>query len=75
MLFLKPFYLRWENNKKVTRGYRDAPPPARASALNGDADGYTDGNGRASEDSEDGEGVAMRGRLIHVRNPLLINVE
>jgi V-type H+-transporting ATPase subunit a len=53
LLFLKPFYLRWENNKARAKGYRGIGETSRVSALDGD-----DEDGRASMNS-DGEGVAM----------------
>ncbi|KAM0325345.1 hypothetical protein ACHAQA_007330 [Verticillium albo-atrum] len=61
LLFLKPFYLRWEHNKARGQGYRAVGETSRVSALDGDDD--EDGNGHAvggrhSTDSA-GEGVAM----------------
>jgi len=59
LLFLKPFYLRWENNKARAEGYRGIGETSRVSALDGDDDdsGATL-NGRASINS-DGEGMDM----------------
>lgn len=59
LLFLKPFYLRWENNKARALGYRGIGETSRVSASDGDDDesGATL-NGRASVNS-DGEGTDM----------------
>jgi V-type H+-transporting ATPase subunit a len=60
LLFLKPFYLRWEHNRARAKGYRGIGETSRVSALDGDGDD-DDSNtldGRASMAS-DGEGVAM----------------
>jgi V-type H+-transporting ATPase subunit a len=59
LLFLKPFYLRWEHNRARAKGYRGIGETSRVSAL--DADNDDDSNtldGRSSLASE-GEGVAM----------------
>jgi V-type H+-transporting ATPase subunit a len=52
LLFLKPFYLRWEHNRARAKGYRGIGE--RVSALDEDEDEQLHGNGRQS-----GEGVAM----------------
>ncbi|KAH6688579.1 vacuolar ATP synthase 98 kDa subunit [Plectosphaerella plurivora] len=61
LLFLKPFYLRWENNRARAQGYRAVGETSRVSALDGDD--YDDGNGHAVNGRQsfesDGEGVAM----------------
>ncbi|KAI1488996.1 V-type proton ATPase subunit A [Biscogniauxia mediterranea] len=71
LLFLKPFYLRWEHNKARAKGYRGIGERARVSALedddegdghiptgNGNGNGHS--HGRHSIDTDDdGEGVAM----------------
>lgn len=57
MLFLKPFYLRWQHNKTRGQGYRGIGEPSRVSALDDDDDGRI--NGRISIDTDGGEGVAM----------------
>ncbi|KAH9898679.1 V0/A0 complex, 116-kDa subunit of ATPase [Xylariomycetidae sp. FL2044] len=60
LLFLKPFYLRWEHNKARAKGYRGIGEHSRVSALDDeDSDGHYAGNGRPSVDTDDGEGVAM----------------
>jgi V-type H+-transporting ATPase subunit a len=59
LLFLKPFYLRWEHNQARAKGYRGIGERSRVSALDEDGDGHIDGNGRASVDTDDGEGVNM----------------
>lgn len=58
LLFLKPFYLRYEHNKARGRGYRGLGETSRVSALDGDDDDSNTLDGRASMTS-DGEGVAM----------------
>jgi V-type H+-transporting ATPase subunit a len=66
LLFLKPFYLRWEHNRARGKGYRGIGERAvRVSALDDDADG-DDGaagqnvaNGRGASLDSEGEGVAM----------------
>lgn len=68
LLFLKPFYLRWEHNRARAQGYRAVGETSRVSALDGDDDEH-DGNGHAvdgrhSMDS-DGEGVAMITQDLH----------
>lgn len=59
MLFLKPFYLRWEHNRARALGYRGLGEQSRVSALEDDAD--MDGGYGEARDSmaSDGEGVAM----------------
>ncbi|KAI0156537.1 V-type ATPase, V0 complex, 116kDa subunit family [Xylariaceae sp. FL1272] len=62
LLFLKPFYLRWENNKARAKGYRGIGENSRVSALDDDDEGHGaagNGNGRYSMDTDDGDGVAM----------------
>ena len=65
LLFLKPFYLRWEHNRARGKGYRGIGERSRVSALDEDDGGDNNGHavlGRASEDSLGGvagEGVAM----------------
>lgn len=60
LLFLKPFYLRWEHNRARARGYHGIGERSHVSALDGDDDDEdtTALNGRHSMASED-EGVAM----------------
>jgi V-type H+-transporting ATPase subunit a len=58
LLFLKPFYLRWEHNRARAKGYRGIGETSRVSALDGDDDDSNTLDGRASMAS-DGEGVAM----------------
>ncbi|KAI5858300.1 V0/A0 complex, 116-kDa subunit of ATPase, partial [Durotheca rogersii] len=60
LLFLKPFYLRWEHNKARAHGYRGIGERSRVSALDDEDSGAHGGvNGRLSVETEDGEGVAM----------------
>jgi V-type H+-transporting ATPase subunit a len=60
LLFLKPFYLRWEHNRARAKGYRGIGERSRVSALDEDDDGHAghENGGRPSVDSV-GEGVAM----------------
>lgn len=60
LLFLKPFYLRWEHNQARGKGYRGLGETSRVSALD---DGEDDDNGHAIDGrpsiNSDDEGVAM----------------
>jgi len=56
LLFLKPFYLRWEDSKARAKGYRGIGETSRVSALDGDDDRRS--LGRASITSET-EGIDM----------------
>ena len=58
MLFLKPFYLRWENNKAKAMGYHGIGEQAHVSALDEDDDDGNAVNGRDSV-GDDEEGAAM----------------
>jgi V-type H+-transporting ATPase subunit a len=58
LLFLKPFYLRWEHNHARAKGYRGIGETSRVSALEVDDEDSNTLDGRASMTS-DGEGVAM----------------
>ncbi|KAK2779919.1 H(+)-transporting V0 sector ATPase subunit a [Onygenales sp. PD_12] len=58
LLFLKPFYLRWEHNKARALGYRGIGETSHVSALDEDEDGRVSGDARDSLAS-DGEGIAM----------------
>lgn len=60
LLFLKPFYLRWEHNRARAQGYRGIGERSRVSALDEDdeeGDGHA-ANGRTSNDSGY-DGIAM----------------
>ncbi len=64
LLFLKPFYLRWEHNRARAKGYRGIGERAGrvVSALDDEDElrqQQGNGGGRASGESEVGEGVAM----------------
>lgn len=60
LLFLKPFWLRWEHNQARAKGYRGLGETSRVSALDGDEE---DDNGHAIDGrpsiNSDDEGVAM----------------
>ncbi|PGH34482.1 V-type H+-transporting ATPase subunit I [[Emmonsia] crescens] len=60
LLFLKPFYLRWEHNRARALGYRGLGETAHVSALDGEdnEDGHVSGDGRDSMAS-DADGIAM----------------
>jgi len=64
MLFLKPFYLRWEHNRARAMGYRGIGESTRVSALDEDDDEEhqgMNGNGRPSfADSEDGAAMVTQ---------------
>ncbi|KAF4777161.1 hypothetical protein HER10_EVM0011985 [Colletotrichum scovillei] len=64
LLFLKPFWLRWEHNHARAKGYRGIGESSRVSALDGDDDEDHGLNGRPSFES-DGEGVAMITQDLH----------
>ncbi len=58
MLFLKPFYLRWEHNRARALGYRGIGENVRVSALDEDEDeGRQMNGGRDSFASEGGDGM------------------
>lgn len=58
LLFLKPFYLRWENSQTRARGYRGIGETSRVSALDGDDESEALVSGHGNSFDED-EGVAM----------------
>ncbi|PNS16613.1 hypothetical protein CAC42_4577 [Sphaceloma murrayae] len=62
MLFLKPFYLRWEHNKARAMGYRGIGENTRVSALDDDDDdddhqGQMNGGRQSFAHSEDGDAL------------------
>ncbi|ORY56096.1 V-type ATPase, V0 complex, 116kDa subunit family [Pseudomassariella vexata] len=60
LLFLKPFYLRWEHNRARAKGYHGIGENSRVSALDDeDENGHAGANGRPSGESDGGEGVTM----------------
>lgn len=65
MLFLKPFYLRWEHNRARALGYRGLGEQSRVSALEDDGDANGGFGGNRESFASDGEGVAMIAQDIH----------
>ncbi|KAJ5482693.1 V-type proton ATPase subunit a [Penicillium diatomitis] len=59
MLFLKPFWLRYEHNRARALGYRGLGEQSRVSALDEDGDVNGGANGARDSMASDGEGVAM----------------
>ncbi|KAK4670843.1 H(+)-transporting V0 sector ATPase subunit a [Podospora pseudoanserina] len=60
LLFLKPFYLRWEHNRARAKGYRGIGERSRVSALDEDDEGHG-ANGRPSGESDEGVGMIAQG--------------
>uniref|UniRef100_A0A8H7NDB5 V-type proton ATPase subunit a n=1 Tax=Bionectria ochroleuca TaxID=29856 RepID=A0A8H7NDB5_BIOOC len=54
LLFLKPYYLRWEHNRARGKGYRGIGETAHVSALDGDDETRPNGNSL-----DENDGVAM----------------
>ncbi|TQW00542.1 hypothetical protein V2A60_001620 [Cordyceps javanica] len=61
LLFLKPFYLRWENNRARAKGYRGIGETSRVSALDEDDEGQglIHGGSGHGNSIDEGDGVAM----------------
>jgi V-type H+-transporting ATPase subunit a len=59
LLFLKPFYLRWEHNKARALGYRGIGESTRVSALDDDDDEGRTLNGGRESFGDDDDGIAM----------------
>jgi V-type H+-transporting ATPase subunit a len=59
LLFLKPFYLRWEHNKAKRMGYRAVGESQRVSALDDDEEEGQTLNGGRESFGDDEEGVAL----------------
>lgn len=59
MLFLKPFYLRWEHNRARAKGYRGIGETTTVSAVDDDADEGEHANGRPSFADSDMDGNAL----------------
>ncbi|KAF2737096.1 V0/A0 complex, 116-kDa subunit of ATPase [Polyplosphaeria fusca] len=59
MLFLKPFYLRYEHNKARALGYRGIGESTRVSALDDDDDEGQTLNGGRESFGDDDDGIAM----------------
>lgn len=57
LLFLKPFYLRHENNKARAMGYRGLGENTRVSALDDDDDEHGDMNGGRQSFASDGDAL------------------
>jgi V-type H+-transporting ATPase subunit a len=56
LLFLKPFYLRWEHNRARAQGYRGIGEVSRVSALDEEDENRPNGH---TDSFDDSEGVAM----------------
>ncbi|PPJ51164.1 hypothetical protein CBER1_08525 [Cercospora berteroae] len=68
MLFLKPFYLRWEHNKARARGYRGIGETTTISALDDEEDesGHANGDaGRPSFAESDLDGAVITQDIGH----------
>lgn len=59
LLFLKPFYLRYEHNKARALGYRGIGESTRVSALDDDDDEGRTLNGGRESFGDDDDGIAM----------------
>jgi len=59
MLFLKPFYLRWEHNRARAQGYRGIGESTHVSALDDEDESGGQQNGRPSFADSDLDGGAM----------------
>ena len=59
LLFLKPFYLRWEHNRARAMGYRGIGENTRVSALDDDDEEGQTLNGNRESFADDDEGAAM----------------
>ncbi|RKF76749.1 V-type proton ATPase subunit a [Golovinomyces cichoracearum] len=59
LLFLKPFYLRWENNRARAKGYRGIGEHSRVSAIEDDDDNDSNTLDGRTSIGEDGEGVSL----------------
>ncbi|ORY12864.1 V-type ATPase, V0 complex, 116kDa subunit family [Clohesyomyces aquaticus] len=59
LLFLKPFYLRYEHNKARAMGYRGIGENTRVSALDDDDDEGQTLNGGRESFGDDDDGIAM----------------
>lgn len=59
LLFLKPFYLRWEHNRARAMGYRGIGESTRVSALDDDDEESQTLNGGRESFGDDEDGVAM----------------
>ncbi|KAL8407647.1 hypothetical protein RB594_006469 [Gaeumannomyces avenae] len=66
LLFLKPFYLRWEHNQARAKGYRGIGEHSHVSALDGDDDDDAGRPGNGNRHSLDSDaGVAMITQDLH----------
>jgi V-type H+-transporting ATPase subunit a len=65
LLFLKPFYLRYEHNKARALGYRGIGESTRVSALDDDDDESQNLNGGRDSFGDDQEGIAIITQDVH----------
>ena len=59
MLFLKPFYLRWEHNQARAKGYRGIGETSRVSALDDDDEETQGMNGGRESFGDEDEAIAL----------------
>jgi len=67
LLFLKPFYLRWEHNRARAQGYRGIGETSHVSALDDDddEDGHMNGGGRQSFAQSEGDDALITQDIGH----------
>jgi len=66
LLFLKPFYLRWEHNRARAMGYRGIGETSHVSAMDDDdEDGHMNGGGRQSFAQSEGDDALITQDIGH----------